>query len=297
MTKKELTQYLRSTEFGDIADTLTGMELKGTKLKYLFQIGNESSGYFVIKLRKAGRRYVEDSIENMETMKDESKMFHRYKRILKTNDWVLLVSDYVDGDHLHPNHRNEIPRLFSQLASFNQSNMVSGPYTSMCVDGKYFDTVDDLVDWELKYLLAFWVQEKYRDAIVEQIGPLKNGLPCLINEDMNLGNMKILPDKRFVFTDTEWLQRGLNLYQFMHVHYFKSKDLNWYSIADEARQCYASYFQKLDISKEEANRQIRAFEILKVLRSNAYFRYFKQEDQYGLEKNQLERVLETSAFI
>ena len=62
-----------------------------------------------------------------------------------------------------------------------------------------------------------------------------------------------------------------------------SKYLNnlkmWLScITDEAEECYKAYFNTLGIKDDEANEQIRAYELLSVLRKNTYLKYQKKDD-------------------
>lgn len=297
MTIDEIANFLKSTEFTHIADSITYIKQNGEKLKNIYKIGNADSGYFVIKIRNQNYRYISDSLENLNLMVDESNLFFRYKQVFKHGDYLILISNFVFGQLLHPDHRSELPRLFSELAKFNKSNIISGPFTSMYADGNYFETTEELIEWELNYHFSFWVEEELNTIIRQYIQPLKMGLSCLISEDLNLGNMKLLPDNRIVFIDTEWLQRGLNLYQFDHINYFQLDEPEWYSISTEAKLCYSAYFKEIEISLENANKQIKAFEILSVLRRNTYWRFFKMENKYGQEKLRLETVLDTAEFI
>ncbi|MBN1499107.1 MAG: hypothetical protein JW982_03050 [Spirochaetes bacterium] len=295
--KNYISDFLRSTEFSSIADTIAEIEGDGQILHNIYKMGNDSTGYFSIKKRNLHQKYIADSIDNLNIMNDESGIFIKYKKVYKTEDCFILVSDWIDGKNLHPDFRNKLPLLFAELAKFNHKNIISGPFTSMYADGAYSDSADELVDRELNYHLTFWVDDKFRKVISEKVQFLKTGLPCLINEDLNLGNMKIMQDNRIVFIDTEWLQRNINLYQFDHVDYFCFDKPEWYSISGEAGDSYTSYFKELPVSVNDANRQIQAFEILKVLRQNTYWRFFTQKEKYGLEVERLQTALDCLQFV
>jgi hypothetical protein len=75
--------------------------------------------------------------------------------------------------------------------------------------------------------------------------------------------------------------RGINLYQFEKVDYFEFEEKTWYTITDEAKDCYAAYFDELGINNDEANEQIRAFELLQVLRKNTYLKFSEGQNDHG----------------
>ena len=78
--------------------------------------------------------------------------------------------------------------------------------------------------------------------------------------------------------------RGLNLYQFEKIDYFCFEKKEWYNITDEAEECYRAYFNTLGIKDDEANEQIRAYELLSVLRKNTYLKYQKKDDDEEIRR-------------
>jgi thiamine kinase-like enzyme len=138
-----------------------------------------------------------------------------------------------------------------------------------------------LVDYETGYHKEYFYDFKNSKEIMEVLQNLKNGLPCIIMEDMNPGNLFITNDKRYKFIDTEWIIRGINLYQFEKIDYFGFEEKAWYTITDEAKECYTAYFDELGIKSDEANEQIRAFELLQVLRKNTYLKFCEGQNGPG----------------
>ena len=193
--------------------------------------------------------------------------------------------------------REQILSLFGRLAHFNRNNLVDGPYTSMHADGRYSQTISELVDSELEYHLQFFDLESMKSVCLEALEPLKHGLGCIVNEDTNTGNMFIPNDGMPVFIDTEWLHRGLNLHQFDHLDFFGFEEPAWYRITEEASGCYEAYFSELTVSRDEANDQIRAFEILRVFRMNTYWKYFKMEAHYPQVETRANTVLSHLHFV
>ena len=187
-----------------------------------------------------------------------------------------MVSEWLNGIQPIDNNRNLLPSFFEKLAYLNKQNIVNGHYTSMYMDGNYFNTIDDLIDWEINY------HKQYLQIFIEVNKYLKNlklGLSCIILEDVNTGNLLLTNDGKYKYIDTEWIINGLNLYQFEKVDYFCFEEKDWYNITDEARECYRAYFNTLGIKDDEANEQIRAYELLSVLRKNTYLKHIKKDDE------------------
>jgi hypothetical protein len=166
----------------------------------------------------------------------------------------------------------------------------------MYADGNYFETTDELINWETEY------HKKYLQGIIETkeiikiLQNLKNGLPCIIMEDMNTGNLFVTEDGKYKFIDTEWIIKGINLYQFEKIDYFGFEERKWYNINDESKECYTAYFDTLGINNDEANEQIRAFELLQVLRQNTYLKYFKNDNDREMERR-IKIVLNKDKYI
>ena len=166
----------------------------------------------------------------------------------------------------------------------------------MYLDGKYFNDINELIDYEIDYHKKYFTGKMNSKDIMEVMQILKYGIPCIINEDMNRGNFIITGDGEYRIIDTEWIIRGSNLYQFQHVHFFDFDGKKWYNIIDEAKECYAAYFETLGIKSAEANEQIRAIELLSVLRRNTYLKFFKKDNDSEMEKRII-IILEQKQFI
>jgi hypothetical protein len=296
MDIKELEILLKDTKYEHFIGYINPVGLKGYKYNDLFKIGNENIGYFALKIRSVNKKYVLDSIENMSKINDREEFINRNKDIIEKNGSIIMVSDWLKGLQPIDKKRENLPQFFSKLAYINKQNIVRGPYTSMYVDGNYFETIEDLINWEMDYHKKYLQDVMDIKEIIEILEPLKNGLPCIILEDMNTGNLFITDDGKYKFIDTEWIIRGLNLYQFEKIDYFGFEERKWYNISGEAKECYIAYFETLGIRIEEANEQIKAFELLQVIRKNTYLKYFKKDDDKEI-KNRIKIVKERMKYI
>lgn len=296
MDIKELEILLKDTKYEHFIGYINPVGLKGYKYNDLFKIGNENIGYFALKIRSVNKKYVLDSIENMSKINDREEFINRNKDIIEKNGSIIMVSDWLKGLQPIDKKRENLPQFFSKLAYINKQNIVRGPYTSMYVDGNYFETIEDLINWEMDYHKKYLQDVMDIKEIIEILEPLKNGLPCIILEDMNTGNLFITDDGKYKFIDTEWIIRGLNLYQFEKIDYFGFEERKWYNISGEAKECYIAYFETLGIRIEEANEQIKAFELLQVIRKNTYLKYFKKDDDEEI-KNRIKIVKERMKYI
>ena len=113
---------------------------------------------------------------------------------------------------------------------------------------------------------------------------------------MNCGNMVLAKDGKYKIIDTEWIIKGTNLYQFQHIDYFGFNEKKWYNITDEADKCYEAYFNTLGVKLDESNEQIRAIELLNVLRENTYWKSTGKENDNEI-KRRIKVVLEKEKFI
>jgi len=292
----ELKTLLKDTKYEVFIDSANYVEANGNIYTDLFKIGDNDNGYFVLKIRKNDKKFVFQSIENMLIINDENKFINPYKDIIKRSDYVITISNWLNGFQPINNNKKYLSKFFSLLGYFNKQNIVKGPYTSMYVDGNYFESIDELVKWEInnhfKYIQNF--NEMHR--IVEILNFLKTGLQCIILEDLNTGNLFITDNGEYKIIDTEWMIKGLNLYQFEKLNYFTFDENKWYNITEEAKECYTVYFEALGIKKKLANEQIRTFELLQVLRTNSYKRSFFIDNEEIL-RGQIDKIMNQEKFI
>jgi hypothetical protein len=297
ITTEELHAIVHGTAVEPMATYAKHVTRHGFTYPDLFETRASDGQRFFIKLRASNRYHVRDSLECLSGMNDGDGLIHPYRHVAEAGGYYLLVSDHLDGVQPIDRDRDQIPSLFGRLARFNRNNIVDGPYTSMYADGRYSGTISELVDSELEYHLHFFGLDTMKAACLEAIEPLKHGLGCIVNEDTNTGNMVLPKGATPVFIDTEWLHRGLNLHQFDHLDYFRFDEPAWYRITDEAPACYEAYFGELRLSRDEANDQIRAFETLRVLRKNTYWKNFKMEEEYPQVEMRVKTVLSHMHFV
>ena len=280
----EVEKILKGTHYEPFIGTFQNVTLKDFSYPTLFKIGNEDLGYFALKLREKKEVNFKDSISCLKIANDTDNLINKNSGIIEKDDCIITISQWLNGKQPIDNNRDKLPLFFSKLAAFNKNNIIKGPYTSMYLDSNYFDSTDELVDWEINYHKKFFFDNIDTKRITEILENLKHGIACLINEDMNCGNLFITDDEKYKIIDTEWIIKGINLYQFQHINYFGFDEKTWYNITDEAQKCYEAYFGTLGISYAEANKQIRAMELLNVLRVNTFLKYQKKDNDEEIMK-------------
>ena len=278
MDTDKLELLLKGTKYEAFSRFISPVELKGHKYNNVYKIGNETLGYFALKISENNEKPTLDTTCYTSPINDSEGFMHRYEDAIVKSGVKIMVSKWLNGVQPIDNGREHLPNFFSSLARLNKQNIAKGPYTSMYADGNYFDTASDLVNWEINYHKKYLqdmpeIDEVANDEIVNAARIIERGLPCIILEDMNTGNLIVTDDGKCKFLDTEWIMNGVNLYQFEKIDYFGFEERKWYNVNDEAQDCYTAYFEALGVKQGEANEQIRAFELLKVLRENTYLKY------------------------
>jgi len=292
----EVEKILKGTQYESFIGTFQKVELKDFVYPTLFKIGNEDLGYFALKIREKKETNFKDSIDCIKIAKDVENFINVNTGVIENDNYVIAISKWLNGKRPIDNDRDKMPVFFSKLATFNKNNIVSGPYTSMYTYYRYFDTADELIDWEINYHKKFFFESMETKRITEILEILKRGITCIINEDMNCGNLFVTDDKQYKIIDTEWIIRGINLYQFQWINYFGVEEKAWYMVTEEAKECYEAYFGTLGLSNAEANDQIRAIELLNVLRINTYLKDYKKDNDEEIERR-IKTVMDKDKFI
>jgi hypothetical protein len=290
----ELEILLEDTKYKCFIDNIHRIELKGFVYNDIYKIGNNELGYYALKIRSITQKHLFDSIDCLKIINDSDDMVNKNTDIIEKEPYIIMVSNWIDGTQPIDTNRKQLPEFFSRIAFFFFFYIVKRPYTSMYADGNYFDSIKDVVDWEINYHKDFLCEMLTKETI-EVLNNLKHGLNCIIMEEINTGNLLITHDGRYKIIDTEWMHRGLNLHQFDHFNYFGFDDKTWYNITEEAEDCYRAYFDSLKIKNEEANEQIRAIELLSVLRQNTFLEVGGKEND-GL-KEKIKIVMEKEKYI
>ena len=292
----EVEKILSGTQYEPFIGSLQKMTFKDNVYNDLFRIGNKYLGYFVLKIRKKNMKNFIDSINCIKIVKDIENIINKNIGIIEKENYILTISEWLNGEQPTDNNRDKLPIFFSKLAAFNKNNIVGGHYTSMYLDFNYFDNADELIDWEINYHKKYFFENMDIKRIIEILENLKHGITCIINEDMNCGNLFITDDGKYKIIDIEWIIRGINLYQFQHINYFGFDERNWHNIMDEAKECYEAYFETLGIKNTEANEQIRAIELLNAIRENTYLKCRKKDNDKEIEKR-IKMVMEKEIYI
>jgi len=296
MEIKAVENLLKNTRYEKFIGHFQSIELKNNIYKNLFKIGNDKLGYYSLKIRENTEKQILDTINCLSVLNDNEEFVNKIIDIIEKDNHIIMISEWLNGIQPIDNHRNLLPSFFGKLAYLNKQNIVNGPYTSMYADGNYFETTGELADWEINYHKKYLQTSMETSEIIKYLKNLKLGLSCIILEDVNTGNLLLTNDGKYKYIDTEWIMRGLNLYQFEKIDYFCFDKKEWYNITDEAEECYRAYFNTLGIKDDEANEQIRAYELLSVLRYNTYLKYHKKDDDKEIEKR-IKIIIEKNKFI
>jgi len=284
MEIKDAEKLLNNTQYKQFIGYIQKVELKNNIYNDLFKMGNDESGYFSLKIRKNTDKQILDTINCLSEINDQEEFINKIINYFEKDDYIIMISEWLKGAQPIDNNRNLLPLFYEKLAYLNKQNIVKGPYTSMYADGNYFDTTGDLIDWEINYHNQYFKSIMDTDLIIKYLNNLKHGLSCIILEDVNTGNLFLTKNGKYKYINTEWIMRGLNLYQFEKMDYFCFEEKQWYNITDEAKECYRAYFNTLGIKDDDANEQIRAYELLSVLRKNTYLKYLKKNDDKEIER-------------
>jgi len=297
METKDIENLLKNTRYEQFIGHFQQIEFKEFAYENLFRIGNDKIGYFSLKIREKTKKQVSDTIKCLSVLNDNEEFINKIIDIFENNNHIIMISKWLNGVQPIDNNRNLLPSFFEKLANLNKQNIVNGPYTSMYLDNNYFETTDELIDWEINYHKQYLqgLNEEI-DEIIKYLKILKLGLSCIILEDMNTGNLLLTNDGKYKFIDTEWIMRGINLYQFEKIDYFNFEGKQWYNITDEAEECYRAYFNTLGIKDDEANEQIRAYELLSVLRKNTYLKHLKRDEEKEIGRR-IKIIKEKNQFI
>jgi hypothetical protein len=296
MEIKDIEKLLKNSQYEPFIGTFQKIILKDYVYDNIYRIGNKDLGYYLLKLRKNNELNILDSINNLKEIKDIHNTINKGIGIIEKDNYILTISEWLIGKQPIDNDRDSLPIFFSKLAVLNKNNMINGSYTSMYLDGKYFGSTDELVDYEINYHKNYFSENMDIKIMPEILENLKQGLSCIINEDMNCGNLFITDDGEYKIIDTDWIIKGINLYQFQHFDYFGFEEKQWYKISDEAKECYEAYFGAFGLSNDKANEQIRAVELLNVLRENTYLKYSGKENDKEIERR-IKIILEHNRYI
>ena len=296
MKINDVEKLLAVTQYGPFIGTLEKITLKEYTYPDHFKMGNDRLGYYSIKIRGIEVKNVMNSINIIKAMIDTEKLFNSTIGIVEKGGYVLLISEWLHGTQPIDIRRDALPVFFAKLAVFNKNNATKGPFTSMYMDSSNFNSIDEMTDREIKYHKKYLNAKLGTKWMFRALEELNNGIPCIINEDMNCGNFMITDDGKYKIIDTEWIIRGNNLYQFQHIDYFGFGGGNWYTVTGEAKDCYRAYFETLGVSNSEANDQIKAIELLNVLRENTYWMHSGKGDDTEIEKR-IQTVLQKEKYI
>ena len=287
----KLLKLLSETKYATLIQNVEEITINGYKIPNLFKITTKDNRYFSFKIRSIDKYNITDSIEILKSIVNQSELLVGYNDVVLQGNNYILISEWIDGIQPISSDRENLPLYFKELALFNKSNICEGPFTSMYLDGKRFETIEEMISFEFNNHIQYYEGKHSHNYIKDQIKYLLNGIGCLIIEDMNTGNMIMNKLKNIIFIDMDYLSKGLNIYQFDHINLMKFNKSEWWNITAEAKNCLNSYFQTLGVSKNEAIKQIKSYYIFSILRNISYQKWNKCYINYDKVDENIEQIV------
>lgn len=290
-------EILKESRFPHLWKSAVPVEMKGHTYSDLFKAGNSREGYYSVKVRNKNLWQIKESLHCLSELKDPECSVLPYCEILETENCFIFISPWIDGIQPVDSLRESLPCFFEQLALLNKNNPVNNSCTSMYVDGRLFKSVEELVDYETTLLLKSYRGKRRADELRELLKPLKEGFACIVHEDMNTGNLILDRRGKALFLDTEYLLRGVHLYQFEHINLMNFSKAAWYNITGEARECLQAYFSVLGTPCSRASEELRAYFLLAQLRMGVFLESSGQRYSWKTFDSEAERILKVRSFL
>lgn len=264
----------------------------------IYKVDIPDSKSKIIKIRDKNSINIKNALTYVNCINDKENFIEKYTAIHELNDFYYLFTDYIEGYSPIDNKDVIMPEVFSKLANIHTNNKSLGQYFSKYSDGRISESIDHMIMSEVSYHLDFLETTNIiKNEIESSIVNLNTCIPCLIHEDVHPGNVMVTKNEGDIkLIDCEWIHPGINIYDFEYIDLFEINN-KWWNISSSGIKCYRSYFNNLDMDHKVANDQIKAFEILKLLRFNTYIKYFKIENKYHLVDKTLRNILEFNEFI
>jgi len=287
---ENIIELLKHTSLNQDNIQIQHICMQGYTYDNLFKLISNGKSYS-IKVRNLNDWNIRESLYCLNIMIDENNFIHTYCEVIKTNNSILLISEWIEGNQPIEKNREDIKHFFKNLGRFNKTNICDGPYTSMYLDGIQFSTIDEMVETELNQHLVYYKGKHSIKDIRRSVLGLCAGIGAIINEDMNTGNMIIDNEGNYKILDTEYLLRGLNLYQLDHVNFLRTEKSSWSNITNEAKESLYLYFKELGTNSFDITNQLQAYYLMSELRKLSYLIWKKDKVDFRIIDNNIDNLL------
>lgn len=288
---KDIFSYLDNSKYQNVFTRIENVTLQGHVYKDLFKAITNTGIVYSIKIRDLSKYHVHESFKYLSEMNDVENFILKNEDVLVSEGKYIIINKWIQGNQPIEICRDKIKDFYSILSMFNRTNISSGPFTSMYLDGRKFDSIEELVVTEFKECISVYYGKHNKNKIQNSIKNICLGFGCLILEDMNTGNMIIDQKGEYHFIDTEFLTAGINLYQFDHINLFNLDEKKWYNITDEKDDVLNAYFKMICNDSKIVKKQIAGFGMLKTLRKIAFLNWKKDVIDYQYFDNKIDEIL------
>jgi hypothetical protein len=168
--------------------SLEEISINDRALENIFKL-NSGNQLEVVKVRDLEAPGLKDALQNLEHMNDSENIMLKPKRIIETDKVLIWINPWIEGRRISDSEPELLKNFFKALARFNKANPVTSSFTSMYLDGRRFSDMHALIEAEVHQLLEYWLEPELLPEIHSALEALHNAMPCLIQEDLNLGNI------------------------------------------------------------------------------------------------------------
>ena len=119
---------------------------------------------------KAIEKQIIDTINCLPLLNDNEGFVNKIIDVIEKDNHIIMISEWLNGvQPIDEKNRKLLPSFFEKLAFLNKQNIINGPYTSMYLDGKYFETINDLINWEINYHRKYLQTFMEMDEIIKYL--------------------------------------------------------------------------------------------------------------------------------
>jgi len=120
MVLKDIENLLKNTRYKKFIGHFHPIELKSYVYKNLYKIGNEKSGYYLLKIRENTEKQILDTINCLSILNDDERFVNKIVDTIEGDNHIIMVSEWLNGVQPIDNNRNLLPHFFEKLAYLNK---------------------------------------------------------------------------------------------------------------------------------------------------------------------------------
>jgi len=199
---------------------------------------------------------------------------HRLGTLVQPVRWILQIDqggiailDWVDGVSLKEANREMLPRLFSALRDWHESNRDLGSIFSPYTKDSY-SCIAEFVEAETEIHCRNAGLTEIQSRAIDRLQGLDYGFVTLLHGDVHPGNILVNED-RLTLLDPEHVHCNVNLLDLDYVDLWESPtaEAPWWSIAKYASACVDEYFKGCGLPADQIQAAMQSVRLLTALRA------------------------------